>query len=556
MTIGVIADADDLAVVREFFELFKTPWEICQEGRTYPVVLCSGDGALDHTANLVILYGSRVTHFDLEHQIRPGHPPKPNCILMQEGLRIPIYGDTITFPKAENGFLDDEDSHHPAAFLDRYGERWVARIGYDLFAEIRLLLGDGQPPTNALVPTLELHIAFLRALMIQCGIPVVEIPPVPDGYRFIACLTHDVDHPSIRRHQWDRTTFGFLYRAVFVSIYSLFRGRMTVRSLLKNWAAACKLPLVQMGLAKDFWSDFQDGYREVEDGLRSTYFVVPFANRPGMSFRGSAPALRATRYGARDIRDTIQTAQTSGCEIGLHGIDAWLDTARAREELEEIRRVSNGAEIGVRMHWLYYDRQSPLKLEKAGAAYDATVGYNATVGYRAGTMQAYKPLETTHLLELPLHVMDTALFYPAYLGLSPKKAVAIIDRLVDNVVKWGGCLTINWHDRSLVPDRLWDACYRHLVQELKDRGAWFATATEAVSWFRKRRSVVFETDDSHSALVNLRITGHLDRQLPPLRLRTHKIQQARGTGASKLQEFFDMAIEDRVHTEARCGVNT
>ena len=49
------------------------------------------------------------------------------------------------------------------------------------------------------------------------------------------------------------------------------------------------------------------------------------------------------------------------------------------------------------------------------------MGYNETVGYRAGTTQAYKPLEASRLLELPLHVMDTALFYPAYLGLSPAR---------------------------------------------------------------------------------------------------------------------------------------
>ncbi len=102
----------------------------------------------------------------------------------------------------------------------------------------------------------------------------------------------------------------------------------------------------------------------------------------------------------------------AGCEVGLHGIDAWLDSSKGREELEEIRSLTGNSEIGVRMHWLYYDQQSPVALEKAGAAYDSTIGYNETVGYRAGTTQVYKPLEANRLLELPLHVMDTALFYP------------------------------------------------------------------------------------------------------------------------------------------------
>ena len=49
---------------------------------------------------------------------------------------------------------------------------------------------------------------------------------------------------------------------------------------------------------------------------------------------------------------------------------------------------------------------------KIRSVYDSTIGYNETVGYRAGTTQPYRPLAASRLLELPLHVMDTALFYP------------------------------------------------------------------------------------------------------------------------------------------------
>ena len=116
----------------------------------------------------------------------------------------------------------------------------------------------------------------------------------------------------------------------------------------------------------------------------------------------------------------------TGCEVGLHGIDAWIDSARGIEEFEEIRSLTGISETGVRMHWLYYDQQSPVTLEEAGAAYDSTIGYRETVGYRAGTTQVYKPLQATRLLELPMHVMDTALFYPAYLGLSSRQATTLV----------------------------------------------------------------------------------------------------------------------------------
>ena len=117
-------------------------------------------------------------------------------------------GTAITFSEKGNGLLTEEDSQQCAAYVDRPGETVPARIGYDLFAEVRTLLTEGQPAANANMPALELHIAFLRDLITGCGVPLVEIPPVPDGYRFIACLTHDVDHPSIRQHKWDHTMFG------------------------------------------------------------------------------------------------------------------------------------------------------------------------------------------------------------------------------------------------------------------------------------------------------------------------------------------------------------
>ena len=87
------------------------------------------------------------------------------------------------------------------------------RVGYNLFEEVRFLLTVGQPSANAGVPTLEEHISLLRDWITLAGIPLVEIPPVPSGYNFIACLTHDIDHPALRNHWCDHTMFGFLYRS-------------------------------------------------------------------------------------------------------------------------------------------------------------------------------------------------------------------------------------------------------------------------------------------------------------------------------------------------------
>ena len=49
-------------MVREFFELFKTPWEVYESGRPYDVVLCAGDVHVPHNAAKVVIVYSGQRH--------------------------------------------------------------------------------------------------------------------------------------------------------------------------------------------------------------------------------------------------------------------------------------------------------------------------------------------------------------------------------------------------------------------------------------------------------------------------------------------------------------
>src|SRR5215467_4082735 len=300
------------------------------------------------------------------------------------------------------------------AFLKESAAGAVVRIGYDLFQEVRSLLTVGQPPANADAPALELHIGLLRDLITRSGIPLLEIPPVPSGYNFMSCLTHDLDHPSLRKHCFDHTMFGFLYRATVQTLVHACRGRKPVGKLARNLAAASRLPLVYLGVARDPWSSF-DRYLQLEAGAGSTYFVIPKRDYAGRAASGQAPVKRASRYSVTDIKPQLEKIMSAGCEVSLHGLDAWLDSDSGSEERETLFKTSGTRETGVRMHWLYFNEQSPAALDRAGFSYDSSFGYNQTVGFRAGTAQAFRPAGAANLLELPLHVMDTALFYPNYL---------------------------------------------------------------------------------------------------------------------------------------------
>ncbi len=522
--VGVIANPLESEVVCEFFELFKTPWEWCRSGRHYEVLLSARDGDLsDCSADLTVIYGGRKLPFDVEERLeivsRKEHLDK---VYYREDP-ITIYGELVTFKQASGPHAEVENDE-PVVYFRRDSGRAVARVGYDLFQEVQTLLSSGQPIANASTPALELHIALLRDLIVKSGVAFAEVPPVPEGYRFIASLTHDVDHPSIRRHKFDHTTLGFLYRAILVSLAKAWQKQLPVRSLLRNLAAAIKLPFVHLGLAKDFWYEF-DRYLRLEEGLPSTFFVIPYGGRPGRLENAPAPGFRASRYGAADIAEKIRALLSAGCEIGLHGIDAWLDSSSGRAELEVIREITRVESVGVRMHWLYFGGQSAIALDDAGADYDSTIGYNETIGYRAGTTQAYKPLGASRLLELPLHIMDTAMFFPSHLNLSPSEAHVRVARIIDNAVQFGGVVTVNWHDRSISPERCWDDFYIDLVRELRDKGTWFATAADTVAWFRKRRSAVFEFGNGESDIPRLRTLDDETADLPALQLRVYNVRQ-------------------------------
>jgi peptidoglycan/xylan/chitin deacetylase (PgdA/CDA1 family) len=345
---------------------------------------------------------------------------------------------------------------------------------------------------------------------------------VPAGSSFIVCLTHDIDHAGIRNHKLDHTALGFLYRATIGSLINVCRGRRAAGYLAANWMAAFSLPLVYLGISEDFWNHF-GRYTEIEKDLNSTFFVIPKKGDAGQTTGGPAPARRATRYDAAQIVDDIQQLIAADREIGVHGIDAWLDNNKGRIELETIHRLTGQSQIGVRMHWLFYDENSPAKLEEAGFSYDSTLGYNETVGYRAGTTQAFKPLGLAKMMELPMHIMDTALFFPGRMNLSPSEAESVVNAIIADAKRFGGVLTINWHDRSIAPERLWGDFYVKMLDQLKELGATFLTAAQTVAWFRKRRSITFEDISREGDKV--RVTIAMDDQnadLPGLRMRAYR----------------------------------
>jgi hypothetical protein len=528
--IGVISKVDQSAIVEEFFELFKTPWEFYEPGRAYDVVVATANDIPEVNTRLLLLYGSETKSIDARNGITVRSRHRAGSLDYQ-GIALPIYGEFITFEEEGGGIPCLAATSGLAGVRAMSGgDTTVLRIGYDLFQEVRLLFSAGQPIEHAHIPTLDIHIGMLRNWILKEGIPLLEIPPAPGGHSFAVCLTHDIDFVGIRNHKFDHTMWGFLYRSTVGAIRNLFRRRISISRLFEIWRAAASLPLVYLGWVRDFWSPFE-WYLRVEKDLPATYFLIPFKRQAGEHVQGSHAARRATAYDVEDLHDWTATLIGKGCELGVHGIDAWHSAEKGRAELARVAAATGELSMGIRMHWLLRDANTFSVLERAGYAYDSTCGYSETVGYRAGTSQVFRPLGAQTLLELPLHIQDGALFYPQRLDLSEPEAAKRCQVLIDNASKFAGVLTLLWHDRSHGPERFWGGFYITLVQKLRSLGGWFGTAAQVVGWFRKRREVRFERIEvMGAARIRLRNAGK--RIQPPLTIRVYKPSHRLNNGES------------------------
>lgn len=544
--IGIALSLHDSEKVSEFFELFKTPWEYFRPERGYDVVITDQSELDMLDPRMVIFIHPGEGSVSEECQTKPHGP-----ILLRTGeVTFPVYSGVRNII----GGL-------PLIIVEKTGEcvgsracdesKTILYLGYDFFEETSFQLTNGQPSDYASFPTVDIHIANLRSWILEAGVPLVEVPPIANGSKFFACLTHDVDFAGIRNYMFDRTMTGFVYRSLVKSVVQYLRGHYSLKMLARNWMAVVKLPFISLGLLRDFWSTFRQ-YREIEEGAPSTFFFVPFKSKPGRYGAGSAPSIRAVKYDVATLSKEITHLMAQGCEIGVHGIDSWTDVEKANEEICRIQSLTGQSELGVRMHWLYFEAESPAKLEKAGYAFDSTCGYNERIGYKAGTSQVYMPPGAKYLLELPLHIMDTALFYQDRMNLTLSEGITAIQSLIETATRFGGVLTFNWHDRSIAPERLWDGVYRCVLNELQHRGALFLTAGEIVRWFRKRRAVVFDQVYSNSSAIKVKLSGldvsPADRML--LRIYAPSKQLPQGQlKASSITVCRDVLLADQKEVE-------
>lgn len=409
-----------------------------------------------------------------------------------------------------------------------YGQTVIARLKNGN-AEIRSVfpfslgalglraLQEGFPLEEAQSPQLDLALHTLREILIECsGAFSWCVLPSPWGYAYSVALTHDIDSLSVKEYPFGRTFLGFLYRSIVGNLRRWRAQKITTHEFVISLARGAQALKAKVLGGADAWHDATQAMLALERkyGVTSSLYLMPKSAEPGKSIvdnQTMAPQNRAGFYTPEEHRSVLSALEADGWELGVHGIDAWADEDLGHEELEAVAAVSQKAKhtaMGIRIHWLYLEPPSSWqKLEQAGYYYDSTFGYNEGIGFRAGTLQAFHPLNAPKLWELPLHVQDGALLGEEHGNLSREEALEQATAVFQFAERLGGTVTLLWHNASFGSPRFWGSVYEKLLVKAQKAGAWLAPGQKIVQWYAKRRETLVrvEQDEMNEKAVMVTI---------------------------------------------------
>lgn len=333
-------------------------------------------------------------------------------------------------------------------------------------------------------PVVQRWAMALRAAVVANagGRPVRLLSPWPDGRRWAAAMTHDLDVVN----GWPAFT---LLRLAELARHG--EGKRLGQGLLSALATLGRDPVASgVGAILD---------TERAAGVSSTWFVL-----------SGTPSLRTWLRG--DVTYRLESARASGLvetitkdnhEIGLHGSFATgADAVRFTEERGRLGRWLGAPPGGVRQHFL---RMRPGRthaaMQEAGFVYDATYGYHDRNGFRLGVadvVPAWLGEAPARISTMPLVWMDRAL--------SKYRGIEDPDRWVTDALELAAtCRAVEglwvglWHP-NLVPALGYAGApdaFERLLHSLVAERPYVAPLSRITAWRRARRAVRARTATSN-----------------------------------------------------------
>jgi len=312
---------------------------------------------------------------------------------------------------------------------------------------------------------------------------VNEIPKYPDGKSFALCLTHDIDSLNCISNL---TPLINSYKRYFQCSP---KNLESIKQLLKS-----AYELMQNKKKSSALSDiykFIDA--ENEKGFKSTFFCFSDTLLKPHYYDSAYQYNDKVLYNGRNKRfvEALKEIIASGWDIGLHGsINSAFDTQILSYERKRLSLAINKDIDSIRQHWLSFDiRKTPYVQKESGFKADSTMGFNRFTGFRAGVSHPYLIWDYQNdrefdLLEVPMVIMDSALFNKNSLELNVELAIKHCLRTMERVNKVGGVLTINWHTDHLHKEN-WFQVYKIVLDEAMKRNAWGCSVNQLYSHWQQ-----------------------------------------------------------------------
>lgn len=322
-------------------------------------------------------------------------------------------------------------------------------------------------------------------------------PPRWHDTPFAICLTHDIDHI---RTGWAADALSEIRRKKPLSALKIVLRRIAGRSDAFNLRNISALES-KYGATSSFYFIPHRGKTLLRKG-RAQPQLKKAGDPPATAsyfFRNSRLPFAGDRQHRLENADydisepklmkAIRSLNDAGNETGLHG---HFGSPFDSESLHQATGNMPWNPLGGRFHYLHFD---PLRtfdyLDAAGLKYDTTLGFAEQPGFRHGVAWPFFPYDfklqrARPVLEIPLIAMDTS--YRSYLGQRPEQAKPGLQQLFRETEKFGGCLTILWHNNYFTGYKFagWGELYQELLKEGKNRGAWMTSAANIYHYWTAR----------------------------------------------------------------------
>jgi hypothetical protein len=342
----------------------------------------------------------------------------------------------------------------------------------------------------------QLAVELRRAVLAVAGRrPVRSVAPWPEGHRWAALISHDLDvvdwwglFPVLRMAELARKGAWGLARRV---------ARAARRNMGRDPVTRGVHALLQL---------------EAHHGIRATWFVI--CAEPTLRSRAAGDSTYDPDGAA--ARRILSALGQAGHEIALHGSFATAEDAKQMAaQRQRLARLADAPVNGVRQHFL---RMHPGKTQQhmieAGFDYDATWGFADRNGFRLGTADVVPAWNAASESKLPLDLlpltwMDRAL--TKYAGIEePGRWIEDARELLLACKAVEGMWVGLWHPNTLealgFPGA--EPAFVSLLQALADHRPYFGSAQKLVQWRRFRRSVRASRVASDGRILLTTTAGH------------------------------------------------